>query len=153
MRTIAEYAREMAFRFLAEYERTIPALADEDCYIRQLGPMWDALVRDLDAYVYYGNGYTDGEARDPQELVLRRLLKARPVRQAAVQTFLEHFILDWERIVLANLAICEAQWREAFLSIAEEVYREADDAYISKGHPQQRGGLRPVAYPARGTRT
>lgn len=110
MRTIAEYATEMAVWLLEQAQDEDDATYEERDYNPLLGSLWDVVVSDLDWAVYYR--YSAYDALEQHAVALRHILEERPIRQAAVQAYCEDYIPGWERHTRQALAALEPGWRK-----------------------------------------
>lgn len=114
MATVAEHATAEVFKRLA----ALPQGTNELTYNRTLAKLWETVVLDLDTYIY--ERYTAGFTVREHKQLLEKLLKQRPVRQAAVQDFFDKYVSNYERHVTKRIEQCFDVWKERLLATVEE---------------------------------
>lgn len=109
MGTIADYATEGVFWALDELERESGITNTEADVNVVLNAVWDMFVLDIDRAVCKRYAADYGQAQ--HVAALERLIKERPIRQAALQAYCEAHIPNWERYITKALPELRSDWR------------------------------------------
>lgn len=118
MATVAEYATAHVFKLLEELPPT-----DELTYNRKLAALWDWVVWDLDVYLYVC--YVSHVTLPYHKRQYKQLVTQRPIRQAAVQVFLNVHAPAYERHVKRAIEQRYRWWWDRLLELDEEEAEEA----------------------------